>query len=95
MPTDEARKRWLLDGLKKVEKLDFLTAGGKRTLGQAAIQFILSEPCVGSVLPNVYDEPQLIEFAAASDTPSLSAEELSRIAELYRNGFYLSQESAA
>ncbi len=84
---DAARKAWLVDGLKKVEQLKFLT--GSRTLAQAAIQFILSEPSIGSVLPNIYNEAQLREFSAAPDTPPLTGAELSRIGELYRHNFGL------
>jgi aryl-alcohol dehydrogenase-like predicted oxidoreductase len=84
---DAARKAWLVDGLKKVEQLKFLTES--RTLAQAAIQFILSEPSIGSVLPNIYNEAQLREFAAAPDTPPLTSAELARIAELYRSNFGL------
>ena len=40
-----------------------------------------------TVLPNIYDSAQLREFAAAPDTPRLSAEELARIAELKRDNF--------
>lgn len=84
---DATRKAWLVDGLKKVEQLQFLTAS--RTLAQAAIQFILSEPAVGSVLPNIYNEAQLREFAAAPDTPPLSGEELQKVQDLYRHNFGL------
>lgn len=89
LATDAMRRQWLLDGLKKIEKLRFAAEEAGRTLGQMAIQFILSEPCVGSVLPNIYDERQLEEFAAAPHTPPFTAEELCRVAELYRNNFYL------
>ena len=82
-------KEWLLDGLKKVEQLDFLTASGERTLGQAALKFILASPEIASTLPNIYDEEQLKEFAAASETPDLTEEELVRIEELYKNNFGL------
>ncbi|HXG23533.1 MAG TPA: aldo/keto reductase [Chthonomonadales bacterium] len=95
VPTDEARKRWLLDGLKKIQKLDFLTSDGTRTLGQAAIQFILAEPCVASVLPNIYNEQQLEEFAAAPDTPPLTADEMEQIRTLYAHNFYLEDEQVA
>lgn len=91
-PTDHRSHRprqWLTDGLKKLERLEFLTAGTGRTIGQAAIQFILAEPSVTSVLPNIYNEEQLREFAAASDTPPLTSEELERIADLYEHNFYL------
>jgi aryl-alcohol dehydrogenase-like predicted oxidoreductase len=86
---ERARKEWLLDGLKKVERLAFLTEGTGRTLAQAAIKFILAEPSVGSVLPNIYNSEQLREFAAAPDTADLSAEELERLRELYAANFGL------
>jgi aryl-alcohol dehydrogenase-like predicted oxidoreductase len=82
-------KEWLLDGLKKVEQLDFLTASGERTLGQAALKFVLASPEIASTLPNIYDEEQLKEFAAAPETPDLTEEELVRIEELYENNFGL------
>ncbi len=82
-------REWLLDGLKKVEQLGFLTESGERTLGQAALKFILASPEVASTLPNIYDDEQLEEFAAAPDTPDLTEEELARIAELYEANFGL------
>ena len=82
-------KEWLLDGLKKVEQLDFLTASGERTLGQAALKFVLASPEVVSTLPNIYDEEQLDEFTAAPETPDLTEGELARIEELYENNFGL------
>lgn len=93
LTTDAMRKQWLLDGLKKIEKLGFLTAEAGRTLGQAAIQFILSESSIASALPNIYDARQLEEFAAASDTPPLTAEELRRVADLYAHDFYLAEDT--
>ena len=80
-------KEWLLDGLKKVEHLGFLTE--ERTIGQAALKFVLASPEIASTLPNIYDDEQLDEFAAAPETPDLTADELSRIAELYENNFGL------
>src|SRR5262249_55794534 len=56
---DEKRKAWLVDGLKKVEQISFLTNNTGRTLGQAAIKFILADPSICSVLPNIYNESQL------------------------------------
>jgi aryl-alcohol dehydrogenase-like predicted oxidoreductase len=75
-------REWLTEGLKKLEKLSFLTEGPGRTIGQAAIQFILSSPNVASVLPNIYNPEQLMEFTEATDTPPLSSTELEKIAEL-------------
>jgi aryl-alcohol dehydrogenase-like predicted oxidoreductase len=87
--TEDRKKQWQVDGLKKVEQLRFLTEGTGRTLGQAAIQFILSEPSVASVLPNIYNEQLLREFAAAPDVPPLSREELLQINRLYVDNFGL------
>ena len=40
-----------------------------------------------TVLPNIYNSEQLHEFAAAPDTPELTASELDRVAELYASDF--------
>jgi aryl-alcohol dehydrogenase-like predicted oxidoreductase len=80
-------KEWLLDGLRKVEQLGFLTE--ERTLGQAALKFVLVSPQIVSTLPNIYDDEQLDEFAAAPDTPDLTEHELARVAGLYENNFGL------
>ncbi len=82
-------KEWLTEGIKKVEKLSFLTESGERTLGQAALKFVLAAPEVVSVLPNIYNKEQIEEFAAAPDTPDFTEEELARVAELYQNNFGL------
>jgi aryl-alcohol dehydrogenase-like predicted oxidoreductase len=85
-------REWLEEGLRKIETLEFLTDG--RTLGQAAIQWLLADPSVTSVLPNIYTSEQLQEFAAAPDTPELTAEELAQVADLYAHDFYLSTAGA-
>jgi aryl-alcohol dehydrogenase-like predicted oxidoreductase len=87
-------KEWLTTGLRKVEQLSFLTDSGERTLGQAALKFVLASPKVVSTLPNIYNEEQLEEFAAAPDTPDLTPDELSRIAGLYENNFGLEKQLA-
>jgi aryl-alcohol dehydrogenase-like predicted oxidoreductase len=95
-------REWLTDGLKKLERLRFLSdpstglrAGGSgRTIGQAALQWLLATPIIASTLPNIYNAEQLKEFAAASDTPPLSEDELARIADLYEHNFYLEETAA-
>ncbi len=87
--TDERKKAWLDAGLKKVERLRFLTDGRGRTMAQAAIRWILAEPCFACVLPNIYNEEQLEEFAAASDVPDLTPDEVRRVNELYGRNFDL------
>ncbi len=92
--TNERKKAWLIDGLKKVEKLKFLTEGKGRVISQAAIQFILTEPSIVSVLPNIYDEKQLVEFAAGADVTEITPDELSEIQKLYKNNFYMEAVTA-
>jgi aryl-alcohol dehydrogenase-like predicted oxidoreductase len=78
-------RSWLINGVKKVSTLDFLTR--QMTLGQAALKWLLAEPRVVTTLPNIYDVEQLAEFAQTSDKPDLSDAELARIAELWENNF--------
>jgi aryl-alcohol dehydrogenase-like predicted oxidoreductase len=95
-PTDHRSHRprqWLINGIEKVERLRFLEQPG-RTLGQAALQWLLAEPRVMTVLPNIYDRAQLREFAAAPETPRLTAEELAKIAELAEDNFGVGPEQA-
>jgi aryl-alcohol dehydrogenase-like predicted oxidoreductase len=82
-------KEWLADGLKKLEQLRFLDEGTGRTIGQAAIQYLLAHPRIVSVLPNIYDSEQLQEFAEAPDTLPLSAEDVARVDALYDDNFGL------
>ena len=95
-PTDHRSHRprqWLINGVDKVERLRFLEQPG-RTLGQAALQWLLAEPRVMTVLPNIYDRTQLREFAAAPETPRLTADELAKIAELAKDNFGVGPEQA-
>jgi len=80
-------KEWLVEGLQKIAKLDFLTE--RMTLGQAAIRWLLAEPRVTSVLPNISTDEQLVEFTSASELPELSADEVARVGELYLRNFDL------
>jgi len=86
-------RSWLLNGVKKVEQLRFLE-NAARTLGQAALLWLLADDRVASTLPNIYNEEQLREFAAAPDCPALSGEEMERIADLYANHFGVEEEPA-
>jgi aryl-alcohol dehydrogenase-like predicted oxidoreductase len=85
-------RSWLINGVKKVEQLRFLERDGQRTLGQAALLWLLADDRVASVLPNIYNAEQLEEFAAAPERPPLTAEELLRISELVKRNFDLESE---
>lgn len=93
-PTDHRSHRprqWLINGIKKIDTLRFLETP-ERSLGQAAIQWLLSEPRNLTVLPNIYDEEQLAEFAGAPDAPPLTRDELDRIAELFATNYGVEEE---
>jgi aryl-alcohol dehydrogenase-like predicted oxidoreductase len=83
-------KSWLVNGVEKVKTLDFLARD--MTLGQAALKWLLAEPLVVTALPNVYDDEQVAEFAAASDLPDLSADAMQRVAELDVVNFGITEE---
>ena len=95
-PNDHRNHRprsWLLNGIKKVEQLRFLEREA-RTLGQAALQWLLKDDRVASTLPNIYNEQQSAEFAAAPSCPPLTDEEMARIAALYAANFGVPEEPA-
>ncbi|HEY7396346.1 MAG TPA: aldo/keto reductase [Gemmatimonadaceae bacterium] len=95
-PNDHRRHRprsWLVNGVEKVKTLDFLTRD--MTLGQAALKWLLAEPRVVTTLPNIYDDEQLAEFAAASDKRDLTSAEIDRVAELNTTNFGVTEEPMA
>jgi aryl-alcohol dehydrogenase-like predicted oxidoreductase len=93
-PTDHRSHRprsWLLNGIKKIDKLRFLE-NSDRTLGQAALQWLLADDRVASTLPNIYNEEQLVEFANAPASSPLTADDLAKIDNLYSENFGLEPE---
>lgn len=84
-------RSWLLNGIKKIDRLRFLE-NSKRTLGQAALLWLLADDRVASTLPNIYNEEQLVEFSKAPDCPPLSPEELAKIDNLHSENFGVEEE---
>lgn len=90
LTTNERRKAWMEDGLKKVEQLNAQFVQGQgRTIGQLAIQFALHSPAMASVLPNIYDEKGLEEYAATFDVAPLTDADYDSIQVLYADNFGL------
>jgi aryl-alcohol dehydrogenase-like predicted oxidoreductase len=83
-------RSWLINGLKKVRTLDFLTT--EMTLGQASLKWLLAEPLVVTTLPNIYDMEQLREFAEAPEKADLSLAQMEQVAELAGQNFGLEEE---
>jgi aryl-alcohol dehydrogenase-like predicted oxidoreductase len=97
-PTDHRRHRpreWLVDGLRKIDRLRFLVIDGERSMAQAALRFILQQPRMACVIPTITSMEELEEFAGAADAPDLTADELRRVDELYRGGFGLEAATSA
>jgi aryl-alcohol dehydrogenase-like predicted oxidoreductase len=91
--SDHRRHRprsWLVNGVEKVKTLGFLAQ--RMTLGQASLRWLLAEPRVVTTLPNIYDDEQLTEFAAASDLPDLTPAQLARVEELDATNFGVTEE---
>ncbi len=88
LTTNERKKAWMEDGLKKVDMLSRFLNG--RTLGQLAIQWALRSPAMASVLPNIYDETGLENYAASFDAEPLADDEYAAIQGLYADNFGLS-----
>jgi aryl-alcohol dehydrogenase-like predicted oxidoreductase len=85
-------RSWLLNGIKKVEQLRFLE-NSERTLGQAALQWLLADDRVASTLPNIYNEEQLVEFAKAPECPPLNTDDMTKIDNLNSENFGIEEEA--
>jgi aryl-alcohol dehydrogenase-like predicted oxidoreductase len=76
----------MLDNFEKAETLRFLWEGTGRTIGQAAIAGILSDPAFTTVLPTCVTPEEIVEYAGASELP-LSTDEKDRLDELWSRNF--------
>jgi len=83
---------WYETGWEKLEALRFLEQGGDRTMGQAAIAYLLSHDAVATVTPTFHTKDDITAWAAASEVPKLSDAELSRVAALYADNFGIDRD---
>lgn len=65
-----------------VLRLGFLTAGRRRTLAQAALQFVLRWPWVASALVPMPPADRLAEITGVASSPPLSDDEVERVLAL-------------
>jgi aryl-alcohol dehydrogenase-like predicted oxidoreductase len=79
------RREELARLVRNMRKLEFLREAG-RTMGQAAVAFIIAQPAFASVLLTVTNKDDLKEWASAVERP-LDEEELARIDQLWQTGF--------
>jgi aryl-alcohol dehydrogenase-like predicted oxidoreductase len=83
---------WYETGFEKVEALRFLERDGERTMGQAAIRWLLAHDAVASVTPTFRTAADIDEWAAATETPPLDEGELDRVATLYETNFGIERD---
>jgi aryl-alcohol dehydrogenase-like predicted oxidoreductase len=80
-------RSWLVEGVQKVERLASMCNERGVTIGQLALLWLYAHPSIVSALPNIYDEAQLEQFAAASQHAPLDDDEMERIHTLYERNF--------
>ncbi|WP_408956977.1 aldo/keto reductase [Natrinema sp. 74] len=71
---------------------DLRERDGERTMGQAAIVWLLSHDPVATVTPTFRTTDDIDEWAAASDLPRLTDEEMARVDDLYANDFDIDRD---
>jgi myo-inositol catabolism protein IolS len=74
-------RKWFDEQVEKVEKLKEMEQNG-RTLGQLALQFVLSHPGVSTAIPGAKTKKQVEQNTGASARPLLSEGELAFINEI-------------
>jgi len=80
-------RAWLVEGVQKVDRLMPLCRERGVSIGQLALLWLYAHPSIVSALPNIYDEAQIEEFAAASEHAPLNDDEMERIHEMYVRNF--------
>jgi aryl-alcohol dehydrogenase-like predicted oxidoreductase len=83
---------WYDTGWEKVEQLRFLEREGERTMGQAAIQWLLAHDAVASVTPTFHTAADIDEWTGAPATPPLSADELEWVADLHARDYDIERD---
>jgi len=85
------KNEWLEEAMRKVARVRFLVQEDTRTMAQSAIQFVLKQPSIISVLPNFTTLSELKEYTSALETPEISDEEQAKLDELWEHGFDVSE----
>ena len=85
-PENDQRRLWprerLFEWLDKFDRLSFLRQDGRRTPAQAALQWVLSQDGVSTVIAGAMSAPEMQENAAVPDLPALTPAELARVGEV-------------
>ncbi|HCP23834.1 MAG TPA: aldo/keto reductase [Dehalococcoidia bacterium] len=85
------KNEWLTEAMRKVDRVRFLVHEDSRTMAQSAIQFVLKQKPIVSVLPNLTNLDELNEYTSALDTPEITDEEQAQLDELWAHGFDIAE----
>jgi len=83
------KKEWIIQSLKKIEKLKPIANSHGWNITEIAIKYILSQEQISVVLPTVTSIEEIDMFAQLSDGNYLNTEEKRDIEQMYENNFYL------
>ena len=85
------KNEWLEESMRKVANVRFLVQDENRTMAQSAIQFVLKQPAIVSVLPNFTKLSEIKEYTSAVDTPEITDQEQAKMDELWEHGFDIAE----
>ncbi|MDX1372249.1 MAG: aldo/keto reductase, partial [Nitrososphaeraceae archaeon] len=83
------KKEWIIEAMKKIDKIKPIANSRGWNIAQLAIKFILSKEPISTVIPTVVDIEELESFVEMSDGKYLNRSELNQIEEMYENNFYV------
>lgn len=83
------KKEWIIQAMKKIEKLKPIADSNGWNITEIAIKYILSQKQVSIVIPTVTSIEEIDSFAFISDGKYLNDNEKKQIEQLYENNFGL------
>lgn len=83
------KKEWIIQSMKKIEKLKPIADSHGWNITGIAIKYILSQEQISVVLPTVTSIEEIDTFAQLSDGDYLNAGEKKQIEQMYEKNFYL------
>ena len=83
------KKEWIVQSMKKIEKLKPLADSHGWNITENSIKYILSQEQVSVVLPTVTSIEEIDVFAQLSDGNYLNTSEKKDIEQMYENNFYV------
>jgi aryl-alcohol dehydrogenase-like predicted oxidoreductase len=83
------KKEWIIQSMKKIEKLKPIADSHGWNITEIAIKYILSQEQISVVLPTVTSIEEIDTFAQLSDGNYLNADEKKQIEQMYEKNFYL------